>query len=534
MNTCKGAPVFISAFSLLRYTHADGHRAWQAGGWKRTAAAARPPCGSNASLGTTGSGKLLVVPKGCVRMDEVEFFAAKAWAGRRFGYVYKQGERGLGYYLDAAQKQAKPAVVNPLVHKRKKKEPAPEGSKRKIWEQLKDSKSQSLNGGREGKSIDERLQNAGLLAEVEAVKEREREAAEKAAKQAALFKAAVESPGTVPYIPSDKFKGGKVGYVFKVGDNGCGYYLDDATKAAEAHSQALMVIPQEEKKVNNLMYQLALRGGATQNDDGEIVYPYDQLAAFELVEKLSKPGNKFLNLNPFHVLGLKQDHDVAELKEAYGKINALLDPEKNTDARVLPLQEVVTKAFKVLANPDKRDRAMETYVQAQDQIEYAWKKKNKEAVKNGQPETPYILNAHEIAQHEMTRKDGEPELKPVYSPVFLADVEKQVFKRMAELDERFKRAEATYERNKEENKLKQAANQEKKRKHEEWEDEREERVGGWRMFTKKKKKRIGNGTRLWTRPEQRAPHQQIMDSKERLENEKGSGGANNTYKQTWR
>ena len=136
-------------------------------------------------------------------MDEVEFFAAKAWAGRRFGYVYKQGERGLGYYLDAAQKEAKPSVVNPLVHKKKKKEPAPEGSRRKIWEQLKDSKGQSLNGGREGKTIDERLRNAGLLAEVEAVKEREREAAEKAAKQAALFKAALEYPGTVPYFPAE-------------------------------------------------------------------------------------------------------------------------------------------------------------------------------------------------------------------------------------------------------------------------------------------------------------------------------------------
>ena len=476
----------------------------------------------------------LGVQRGVPEMgDQVEFFAEKAWAGKRFGYVYKQGERGLGYYLDALQNSSKPAVVNPLVHK-KKKEPAPEGSKRKIWEQLKESKSQSLNGGREGRSINERLANARLLAEVEAVKERERLAAEKAAKQAALFKAAMENPGTVAYIPADEFKGAKVGYVFKMGAEGCGYYLDDAKKAEEAHSQALMLIPQEEKKVNNLMYQLALRGGATQNDAGEIVYPYDQLAAFELMEKLSKPGNKFMNLNPFHVLGLQQNHDVAELKEAYGKINALLDPAKNTDARVLPLQEVVLKAFKVLANPDKRERAMETYVQAQDQIEYAWKKRNKEAMKNGQPETPYILNAQAIAQHEMTRKDGDPELKPVYSPVFLEDVQKQVFKRMAELDERFKRAEATFDRNKEENKIKQVANQEKKRKHEEWEDEREERVGGWRMFTKKKKKRLGGGTRLWTQPEQRAAHQQIKDSKERLENEKGSGGTNNTYKQTWR
>ena len=41
--------------------------------------------------------------------------------------------------------------------------------------------------------------------------------------------------------------------------------------------------------------------------------------------------------------------------------------------RCLPLQEVVLKAFRTLANPDKRDRAMETYVQARDKVETAGK-----------------------------------------------------------------------------------------------------------------------------------------------------------------
>ena len=123
-----------------------------------------------------------------------------------------------------------------------------------------------------------------------------------------------------------------------------GYYLDDKVKAEEAHSQALMVIPQEEKKVNNLLYQLALRGGATQNDDGEIVYPYDALAAVQAIERLTRPGHKFMNLNPFHVLELPQEHDVAQLKEAFGKLNALLDPEKNTDARSVPTHSLCSCA----------------------------------------------------------------------------------------------------------------------------------------------------------------------------------------------
>ena len=54
------------------------------------------------------------------------------------------------------------------------------------------------------------------------------------------------------------------------------------------------------------------------------------------------------------------------------------------------------------------------------------------------------------------------------------------------------------------------------------------------MFSKKKKKRLGNGSRLWSKAEERAAHQEIKDAKQRLESEKGSGGANNTYKQSWR
>ena len=265
-------------------------------------------------------------------MEGPEFFASEKWGGVRMGYVYTTGARGLGYYRDAAKDRTAP-IKNPLLRRAapRKRDGA---SRKEIWEKARtDTSAESKSGGREGRSIEDRLKNAGLLNEVTAVKEKEAEEKDKAAKQAALFQAAAENPGAVPYIPAGEFKGAKVGYVFKLGDDGVGYYLDDKVKAEEAHSQALMVIPQEEKKVNNLLYQLALRGGATQNDDGEIVYPYDALAAVQAIERLTRPGHKFMNLNPFHVLELPQEHDVAQLKEAFGKLNALLDPEKNTDAR---------------------------------------------------------------------------------------------------------------------------------------------------------------------------------------------------------
>ena len=287
--------------------------------------------------------------------------------------------------------------------------------------------------------------------------------------------------------------------------------------------------------MNNFKYQLAIRGGGKQGDDGEIVYPYDALEAAKAMERLSAPGNKFMNLNPFHVLELKQDHSINDLKENYGKLAALLDPEVNADARAIPLQEVALRAFRTLANPDKRDRCMETYVLAQDKVEYAWKKSNKELVTKGEAEVPYIMNPERGTIHYPDGREEEEAI--IYSAQFMGDVSKMVFKMMAELDERFKRADATYERNKEEMKLKQVEQQKKKVKHEEWESEREDRVGGWRMFNKKKsqkKRRLGNGTQLWSKAEQRAEHQQPQDTAMRRKNEEGSGGANNTYKQTWR
>ena len=59
----------------------------------------------------------------------------------------------------------------------------------------------------------------------------------------------------------------------------------------------------------------------------------------------------------------------------------------------------VFKAFRTLANPDKRDRAMETYVQARDKVEYSWKKRNKAAKKDGQ------LDAQWVEQHRPKRPE---------------------------------------------------------------------------------------------------------------------------------
>jgi DnaJ family protein C protein 8 len=173
---------------------------------------------------------------------------------------------------------------------------------------------------------------------------------------------------------------------------------------------------------------------------------------------LSQPGHKFLNLNPFHVLELSEDFTLHDIQFAFAKYCSLLNPTDNTDARAIPLLTTVEKAFEIMTTPDKRDRVQETVVQARDRVEYDIKKKNKERGKKG----------------ELLLPTGGPEYDQLVS--------KMKFKLLAELDERFKRVEMTMERNKEEAKVKKEQMKTKREKDEEWENEREDRVGGWRMF----------------------------------------------------
>ena len=80
-----------------------------------------------------------------------------------------------------------------------------------------------------------------MLTEVKATEEAKVALAAKQAAQKEVLSAAAGS--LVQYVPADEWKGVKIGYAFKVGDKGLGYYLDDV-KAAESVSSALVVIPQ--------------------------------------------------------------------------------------------------------------------------------------------------------------------------------------------------------------------------------------------------------------------------------------------------
>eukprot|EP01052_Picozoa_sp_SAG31_P002477 SAG31_NODE_88_length_26714_cov_6.972046_1_plen_452_part_00 len=405
------------------------------------------------------------------------FITAAAFAGNKPGYVFKMDSEGVGYYLDG--REIKKKTKNLMI-------PA----------------APRLGGtnGQQGVSIERRLAQSDVL------KEDLSQKLETIHKPIAV---PTSDPGLVPFVKSDSWRGGKAGYVFTMRDGQLGYWLDDkdaAAAAKEATSTAMVLsthASHEDSKVKSFQMQLALFGQTEKPK--EIVYPFDAGEAAAAVERLSQPGHKFMNLNPLHVLDVHVQHTMEDLQMAFAKYTSLLNPKENTDARAIPLLETVEKAFEILINPDKRDRVLETCVQAKDRVEYDVKQKNKERSKKGEL------------------------LIPATGPEFDQLVDKMRYKLLAELDERFKRVELTALRNKEELKLKREKLQEKKAKDETWEAEREDRVGGWRMFSKRAKKRarLGAGTKLWVKTEERQEHQ----IEKQVEDEYTT---NNKYKRTWR
>jgi len=295
-------------------------------------------------------------------------------------------------------------------------------------------------------------------------------------------------PAAPDFLPAAAFSGAKPNMVFKVGDKGLGYYKDGA-RVEEASSTQLTLFM------------------------GKVEDKYDDNAAKMLMVRLTISGHKFLNLNPFYVLEIKPEHTIEELKASYKKMECLLNPAYNTDTRVSYVKSFVEKCYTVLTDPHKRDRYLETCIEARDRVEYERRKKNKERAKNFEAEFP------------------------ISGPEFEGDVTKTIFKLMAELDERMARTDAAAEKTKDEREEKKVMIETKRKEQEVWEGNREDRVSGWRQFSKKKKRKAGASLGKYKLPDLKTEARradQIETVVEGADNARGSMGQNNKYKRQWR
>merc|ERR1712228_998161 len=75
------------------------------------------------------------------------------------------------------------------------------------------------------------------------------------------------------------------------------------------------------------------------------------------IERLTKPGSKYGNLNPFAVLMIGYDVDLDTARKQFRKLSILTHPDKNPDdkERAQKAFDAVKAAWETLSDADKRD-----------------------------------------------------------------------------------------------------------------------------------------------------------------------------------
>ncbi|XP_006010208.1 dnaJ homolog subfamily C member 8 [Latimeria chalumnae] len=195
------------------------------------------------------------------------------------------------------------------------------------------------------------------------------------------------------------------------------------------------------------------------------------------IERLTRPGSSYFNLNPFEVLQLDPEATEEEIKKRFRQLSILVHPDKNQDNAETAQKafEAVDKAYKLLLDQEQKKRALDVVQAGKEYIEHMMKEKKKQLKKEGK--------STEI-------EEDDPE-------VFKQAVYKQTMKLFAELEIKRKEREAKEMHERKRQREEEIEAQEKAKREKEWqknfEESRDGRVDSWRSFqantkTKKEKK----------------------------------------------
>ncbi|TFJ99089.1 DnaJ-like subfamily C member 8 [Platysternon megacephalum] len=140
------------------------------------------------------------------------------------------------------------------------------------------------------------------------------------------------------------------------------------------------------------------------------------------IERLTRPGASYFNLNPFEVLQMDPEVTDEEIKKRFRQLSILVHPDKNQDdaERAQKAFEAVDKAYKLLLDQEQKKRALDVIQAGKEYVEHTVKEKKKLLKKEGKP-----TNVEE----------DDPE-------VFKQAVYKQTMKLFAELEIKRKEREA--------------------------------------------------------------------------------------------
>jgi len=186
------------------------------------------------------------------------------------------------------------------------------------------------------------------------------------------------------------------------------------------------------------------------------------------IERLTKPGHTYRNLNPFEVLQVDPDTSIDEVKKKFRRMSILVHPDKNQSCleKAQIAFDAVKRAWNLLEEKETRKACLEVVEEARGRTRINMEEKKKKLRKEGKPQiveedNPIlfkkavgILTMKLFADLERKRQQNEDKISE--------DAKK---KRERELDDEDRKEKIKeFEKN--------------------WEDSRQGRVDSWLSFRK--------------------------------------------------
>jgi len=136
------------------------------------------------------------------------------------------------------------------------------------------------------------------------------------------------------------------------------------------------------------------------------------------IQRLTKPGAKYLNLNPWKVMAVDHLATEADLKKQFKKLSLMLHPDRNQEHRdaAQTAFDALKKAYETLCDTTRKNECLNVLQEAKERVERRLVKEKEKAQKQAKLEKKEV-------HVELARKD-----------VFDAEVQKETTKLFADLD----------------------------------------------------------------------------------------------------
>eukprot|EP00038_Savillea_parva_P022767 m.38581 g.38581 ORF g.38581 m.38581 type:complete len:271 (+) comp5676_c0_seq2:223-1035(+) len=195
------------------------------------------------------------------------------------------------------------------------------------------------------------------------------------------------------------------------------------------------------------------------------------------IDRLTKPGSKYLNLNPYEVVQLEPDTDPKVMQKQIKKLRFLVHPDRNRDNQELATKafEAVGEAKRMLEDEDKMSFVHKVLDEAKEKTKFQIAEQRGKSRKTGGNQPPAVDPKVEF--DELYKKNS-----------------KLLFAEYAKRKERLENEQAEAKKKNEQAKAEAFAKRKREKEEEDaWNAGRNNRIDSWRDFEKKKKKKKKTG-----------------------------------------